>query len=188
MIPLISGRFFPMLCCAVLVVWFASCEKEPTVSLIPSAFDGEAIYTMNGEMRSSSALVSSDRHLPCHLYINVSDLLFGQPKTSLTIDRIELCESIGDTLQVISTGDENLREPGLPVGRYMILNGGDLIHAVYGPAPTSTIQDNYVVITSYDEGSGLIGVSFKLDFRKSSGNDEDFPPTLAIEGELEAFL
>jgi len=183
-----SGRFFTTLCCAVVVMWFASCEKEPIGSLNPPAFDGEAVYTLNGQVRNSPALATSSNALPCYMYINFSDLSFGQPQARLVIQRIELCESIGDTLQVIAIGNENSQEPGLPIGRYTEFNGGDLIRALYGPAATSTIQDNYVVITSYDESTGLVSASFKLELIKGFGNDEDFPPTLAIEGELEAIL
>jgi hypothetical protein len=188
MMNAISGRFFSILCWVVVVIWFASCEKEPIGNLNPPAFDGEAVYTMNGEMRTSPALATSSRALPCYIYINFSDLSFGQPQARLVIQRIELCESIGDTLQVIAIGNENSQEPGLPIGRYTEFNGGDLIRALYGPAATSTIQDNYVVITSYDESTNLVSASFKLNLIKSFGNDDDFPPTLAIEGNLEAIL
>lgn len=184
-----SGRFFTMLCCTVVVMWFASCEKEPIETLNPSAFDGEAVYTMNGQTRTSPALVSHDRSLPCNIYINASDLSFGQPQAQLIISRIDFCELVlGDTLQVITIGNESAQEPGLPIGRYRVWNGGDLLAASYSPAASSTIQDNYVVITAYDEATGLVSASFKLDLRKGFGNDDDFPPTLAIEGELEAIL
>ncbi|SEQ80023.1 hypothetical protein [Neolewinella agarilytica] len=187
MIPFTSGRFFMVLCCAVVVMWFASCKKEPIGSLVPPGFDGEAVYTMNGEMRTSPALASHDRSLPCNIYINASDLSFGQPQAQLIISHINFCELVlGDTLQVVL--NEDMQEPDLPRGTYTVWNGGDLLAAIYSPAASSTIQDNYVVITAYDEATGLVNASFKLDLRKGFGNDDDYPQTLAIEGELEAIL
>lgn len=184
-----TGRVFIMLCCAIVVMWFASCEKETIGSLIPPAFDGEANYTMNGQVRTSPALVSHSRSLPCNIVVNFSDFSFGQPQAQLIINRIDICELIiGDTLQVITIGEENSQEPGLPIGTYTVWNGGDLLAARYSPAESSTIEENYVVITAYDEASGLVRASFKLDFRKGFGNEDEFPQTLAIEGELEAIL
>lgn len=182
-----AGRFFTVLYYVLVVMWFASCGKEPIESLIPSAFDGEAVYTMNGQIRTSPALVSHDRSLPCNIYINASDLSFGQPQAQLIISHINFCELVlGDTLQVVL--NENTQEPSLPRGTYTVWNGGDLLAAIYSPAASSTIQDNYVVITAYEETTGLVSASFKLDLRKGFGNADDFPPTLAIEGELEAIL
>lgn len=183
-----TGWFFTMLCCAVVVMCFASCEKEPIGSLIPPDFDGKAIYTMNGEMRTSLARISDYSLLACHINLSFSDFSLGQPQAILLIDRLELCESVGDTLQVTTVDDQNRQEPGPPIGRYTVLNGGDLLAARYSPAESSTIEDNYVVITAYDEASGLVRASFKLDFKKGFGNEDEFPPTLAIEGELEAIL
>lgn len=188
MMNLCDHRLCSLFICLLVVFLFSTCEKESLASLIPEEFDGEANYVMNGQARTSPALISPDRPLSdCYVHINISDFSLGQPQASLIIDRVELCESIGDTLPVIIIGNESSQEPGLPIGRYRILNGGDILSASYGPSESPS-RENYVVITSYDETTELIRASFKLYLLKSVGNDEDFPPTLDIEGTVEATL
>lgn len=177
---------FVLLLCGVLQV--SSCQKEKYSfdDLIPEAFDGTAEYVMNGEPRTSYANISHSRLIAtCYSNISIADFSIGQPYATLLISRIEFCESVGDTLPVISAGSENSQEPGLPIGRYSI-NSGDLLASTYGPR-FGTSFENYVVIESIDEETGLMRASYKLHLIKDLGGEE-FPPILDIEGSVEAIL
>lgn len=170
------------------VLQVSSCQKEKYSfnDLIPEAFDGTAEYVMNGEPRTSYANISHSRLIAnCYSNISISDFSIGQPYATLSIGRIEFCESVGDTLPVISAGSENSQEPGVPIGKYSIYSG-DLLASIYGPR-SDTSHENYVVIKSIDEETGLMRASYKLHFTKSVGGEE-FPPTLDIEGSVEAIL